>query len=256
MFSLFFSFALALFCFISYPNARLLLDLKRLAPFHLLSILVDHTEAPPAGGYRTSRPSPSSTYLLFPSVCFSFDLYITIMALSNLHHRLPTLLCLCIISLAPLVLGQTPKCYFPSGGVDSIGVPCNSTAGAQSACCNSYDACFSSGMCYTPLNGATYRRSCTDPTFADSSCPQKCTQCESPPTHHHFPAPERETERLNLADDKQSRRAASSRSCSATAWAEGALISASNRAAPRTARTAAATRPSPSASSRPGTSPC
>lgn len=75
------------------------------------------------------------------------------------------------------VAAEQARCYWPDGSLDTTGYVCNTTAaenGGASPCCLHNDACYESGSCFQDWSGITYRQSCTDPTWRDSSCPSMC----------------------------------------------------------------------------------
>lgn len=87
--------------------------------------------------------------------------------------------------LAMLLLGGTlffayvqADCFFPDGTSDPDGFPCNSTTGAITHCCRTFEACLDKGACYTQWDSQFYRRSCTDQNWGDG-CPTVCTNGKS-----------------------------------------------------------------------------
>ena len=66
------------------------------------------------------------------------------------------------------------ECYFPDKSLDADGYPCNTTVGAVTHCCRTFEACLDKGVCYTQWDSQIYRRSCTDENWSDG-CPTVCT---------------------------------------------------------------------------------
>ncbi|KAH7395055.1 hypothetical protein DE146DRAFT_68518 [Phaeosphaeria sp. MPI-PUGE-AT-0046c] len=88
------------------------------------------------------------------------------LVLSILHFNLP------LTSWA-----RTPhSCYWSANKLapDDY-LPCyGSTTTAQYSCCQAGDKCLEGNACYDQDTGVTYQYGCTDPTFKDPHCPQKC----------------------------------------------------------------------------------
>lgn len=83
---------------------------------------------------------------------------------------------LLLTSASAILAATTPQqCYFPDGS-ESTHTPCNATAAAAkggfSACCSDTSYCMDNGLCLEA--GILTRMSCTDKTFADTTCPQYC----------------------------------------------------------------------------------
>jgi hypothetical protein len=71
-------------------------------------------------------------------------------------------------------------CYFPDKSVAENDTAC--TSDTVSICCQAGATCLDNGLCFDPDGSAVggyIRGSCTDKTWASSSCPQYCTYGES-----------------------------------------------------------------------------
>ncbi|KAF2725852.1 hypothetical protein K431DRAFT_290352 [Polychaeton citri CBS 116435] len=80
-----------------------------------------------------------------------------------------------LLTLACCVLAQADKtCYYPSGDVSPLDVPCNATA-TESACCGQNAMCLSNGACFG--DGMLSRGSCTKQNWNDAACLQQCQEC-------------------------------------------------------------------------------
>ncbi len=68
------------------------------------------------------------------------------------------------------------SCYFPDGNNATKDTPCKSAT--VSTCCQEGATCLDNGLCFDPFGSAVggyIRGSCTDKSWASSSCPQYCT---------------------------------------------------------------------------------
>ncbi|KAH7089196.1 hypothetical protein FB567DRAFT_627698 [Paraphoma chrysanthemicola] len=89
----------------------------------------------------------------------SFSLFLILTVLSYLDHAL------------------TPHpCYYSTDSMatDDL-LPCYaSTFSSHYSCCRHGDKCLEHGACYDEDTKVTYQYGCTDPSFKDIHCPQKC----------------------------------------------------------------------------------
>ncbi|KIV82198.1 hypothetical protein PV11_04325 [Exophiala sideris] len=84
---------------------------------------------------------------------------------------LPSTLSTLIIFVASAVAQN--ECYYAANKrAGSAIIPCGT--GTYSACCQIGDLCLSDGACWNPTHNVTYLYGCTDPNYADSTCPWKC----------------------------------------------------------------------------------
>lgn len=74
--------------------------------------------------------------------------------------------------LSPYISNGT--CYV-APGVESDGsfIPCGNDAFGHVNCCKAGDKCLMFNACYDAEFGLTYLLGCSDPDYADESCPDK-----------------------------------------------------------------------------------
>lgn len=78
-----------------------------------------------------------------------------------------------ILLFLPSVIAAVASCYFPDGTLKASDIPSNFTSSTgHSSCCGPAAEYLSSGLCL--ITGLVARGSCTDPTWADSACPNYC----------------------------------------------------------------------------------
>ena len=65
------------------------------------------------------------------------------------------------------------QCFFPNGSAADHYTPCNSSASATT-CCAGGAACLSSGLCYLIYDMSINTGACTDKSWHDPNCFQKC----------------------------------------------------------------------------------
>ena len=89
--------------------------------------------------------------------------------------KLAIALLFALLSSAPAAF--EPRCYYDAGKLapDDI-VPCytNPDAG-QYACCKIGSKCLGHEACWDPLTQVTYQYGCTDHSYRNGRCPQKCS---------------------------------------------------------------------------------
>ena len=81
------------------------------------------------------------------------------------------------LTLLSRTVARTPHpCYYDVDKLasDSV-IPCYpSTFSSHYSCCHVGDKCLEENACHNVELGVTYLYGCTDPSFKDSHCPQKC----------------------------------------------------------------------------------
>jgi hypothetical protein len=78
-------------------------------------------------------------------------------------------------------------CYYPDGSISDGLQPCNTTAGAVSACCRIGDVCLTNGFCFSAGQNSVVRRGCTDHTFNSTECPHSCITSMKPAQTFNLP---------------------------------------------------------------------
>jgi hypothetical protein len=91
------------------------------------------------------------------------------------------LLLFCSVSLLGYVTANTPTlCYVIDGEHNlNAGYRCDNGTTGHSTCCAAGATCYSNGLC-VQMNGQVQdflRVGCTDPTWQDPACLDKCTNC-------------------------------------------------------------------------------
>ncbi|OCK78846.1 hypothetical protein K432DRAFT_301106 [Lepidopterella palustris CBS 459.81] len=89
----------------------------------------------------------------------------------------PALLWILLLSLLftiTIAANETQLCYYDVGKLAGPEIiPCFE-GGSVSPCCKIGSTCLYDNSCYDATTGVTYQYGCTDSTYKDSNCPQKC----------------------------------------------------------------------------------
>ncbi|KAF1846570.1 uncharacterized protein K460DRAFT_126303 [Cucurbitaria berberidis CBS 394.84] len=82
-----------------------------------------------------------------------------------------------LVTLLPVTLSRTPHpCYYDANkpASDDL-IPCYpSTLSSHYSCCRVGDKCLEQNACFDSDTQVTYQYGCTDASFQDPHCPQKC----------------------------------------------------------------------------------